>query len=96
MGLNNIYEELESIKSDKEKLLYCAKIINYIESLYSNIGFNESEVNYINNINSVIKTEIDKTLNTLVHTFMTEIEFILHYNNETRNNNRTSRGSRFR
>ena len=96
MELDKIYEEFESIKTDKEKVLFCAKIINYVETLYTNIGFNPSEVNYINNINQCLKQEIDKTLNSLIKTFTKEIEFILYYNNETRNNNRNSGNRRFR
>lgn len=104
MILDNIYKEIESIKDDKEKILYLARVINYIEELGCAIGFKESEVNFIKSINIHLKQEIDKVLNHLTENFMKEIEFILYYNNtikiqkedEKKLDNRINRTFKFR
>lgn len=104
MILDNIYKEIESIEDDKEKILYLARVINYIEELGCAIGFKESEVNFIKSINIYLKQEIDKVLNHLTENFMKEIEFILYYNNtikiqkedEKKLDNRINRTFKFR
>ena len=96
MDLDAIYKEYESIKQDDEKILFLAKVINYIEGLYTNIGFNPSECSYIDNINKVLKEEIDKTLTTLIDKFKTEIKFLMYYNNEKKHTDWNSWKSKFR
>lgn len=103
MNLDNIYEELENIKDDKEKILYIARILNYIEELSFAIGFKDSNINFIKTINNYLKQEINKILNNLSENFTKEIEFILYYNNihnknnnETKLNNRINRSFKFR
>lgn len=96
MDLNNIYKELSSIKNDKDKVIYFAKIISYLENLKQSIAFAPSETNFINIINEELKKEIDNIINKLIEDFSNEITFLLYYNNEEKNNNRFSRNSGIR
>lgn len=96
MDLNDIYKELSSIKNDKDKVIYFAKIISYLENLKQSIAFAPSETNFINILNEELKKEIDNIINKLIEDFSKEITFLLYYNNEEKNNNRFSRNSGIR
>ena len=91
MDLTKIYKEIESIPNDKDKILFIARIITYIEDLSEHIGFQSSDINYINVINTELKLKITKILENIKGNFVNEIEFLMYYNNENRHNNRHSR-----
>lgn len=91
MDLSKIYEEIESIPNDRDKILFIARIINYIEELSEHIGFQSSDINYINVINTELKLKITKILENVKDNFINEIEFLMYYNNENKHDNRYSR-----
>lgn len=91
MDLSKIYKEIESIPDDKDKILFIARIINYIEDLSEHIGFQSSDINYINVINTELKLKITKILENIRGNFINEVEFLMYYNNENRHDNRYSR-----
>ena len=91
MDLSKIYKEIESIPNDRDKILFIAHIINYIEELSEHIGFQSSDINYINVINTELKLKITKILENIRGDFINEVEFLMYYNNENRYNNRYSR-----
>ena len=76
MDLNNIYKELSSIKNDKDKVIYFAKIISYLENLKQSIAFAPSETNFLYILNEELKKEIDNTINKLIEDFGNEITFL--------------------
>ena len=91
MNLDALFEKIEDSKNDVEKCIKYSSVINHLEVLIENIGFQKSDNIIIQHINDRLKETIDDILRNNIKITKNRIKFLLYYNNEKRDNNSISR-----
>lgn len=66
MNINQIYRDIESIQDDVDKCIKYSAIINHLEAVKSSIGFESTNIQWIDDINNIVKKETINQIDIII------------------------------